>query len=76
MGHCTLVDRSKLASAIKVREDQYSDDKFRYMCILSGSDYWPGIKGMGLKKAKDYVFSIQDPNFENVSNNYSPFQES
>ncbi|KAI5700216.1 hypothetical protein M8J75_015896 [Diaphorina citri] len=54
-GNCCFMDREKLPSALKMPLAKFTDAKFRYMCILSGCDYWTGIKGMGLKKAKDYA---------------------
>ncbi|KAL1454948.1 hypothetical protein WDU94_009076 [Cyamophila willieti] len=64
-GTCCLIDRERIPAALRVPQKKYSDAKFRYMCILSGSDYWTGLKGIGLKKAKDFVWSVQDPDYEN-----------
>ena len=35
--------------------DGWTIDKFRQMCILSGCDYLPSIRGVGLKVAYDLL---------------------
>ncbi|KAK9883074.1 hypothetical protein WA026_001276 [Henosepilachna vigintioctopunctata] len=50
-GNGRLVDKEKIAVCMKMKPDNYSFDKFRYMCILSGCDYLDSIHGVGLKKA-------------------------
>ncbi|KAJ3090989.1 Rad2 nuclease, partial [Physocladia obscura] len=37
---------------------EWSFDKFRQACILSGCDYLPSLKGVGLKKAFDSIGSF------------------
>uniref|UniRef100_A0A8D8TN02 Exonuclease 1 n=1 Tax=Cacopsylla melanoneura TaxID=428564 RepID=A0A8D8TN02_9HEMI len=73
-GTCCIIDRERIPAALRVPEKKYSDAKFRYMCILSGSDYWTGLKGIGLKKAKDFVWSVQDPDYENDLRNTVMFR--
>ncbi|CAH0562377.1 unnamed protein product [Brassicogethes aeneus] len=46
-----LVSAHKINTAMKLRPDVYSFDKFRFMCILSGCDYLSSLHGIGLKKA-------------------------
>lgn len=46
--------------------EQFTLDKFRYMCILSGCDYLPSIPGVGLKKAREFIFRSSDPDIYRV----------
>ncbi|ENN81118.1 hypothetical protein YQE_02486, partial [Dendroctonus ponderosae] len=50
-----LVESEKICSAMKMRPDQFTFDKFRYMCILSGCDYANSLSGIGLKKAEKFL---------------------
>lgn len=59
-GNGKLVESPKIPKAIRMREDQYSFEKFRFMCILSGCDYVPSLSGVGLKKALDFIRMISD----------------
>ena len=50
-GEGLLVDISNLNRVRTVQLSSFTFDKFRQMCMLSGCDYLPSVKGMGLKKA-------------------------
>ena len=50
-GEGLLVDMSNLNRVRTVQLSSFTFDKFRQMCMLSGCDYLPSVKGMGLKKA-------------------------
>lgn len=64
-----LVESEKICSAMKMRPDQYTFDKFRYMCILSGCDYANSLNGIGLKKAEKFFKLTAETNPEVVSDN-------
>eukprot|EP00111_Clytia_hemisphaerica_P004690 TCONS_00013473-protein len=50
-GEGTLVDLVNLPKVRSVKLSQFTMEQFRWMCMLSGCDYLPSIKGMGLIKA-------------------------
>lgn len=50
-GEGMLVDLENLSKVRTVQLSSFSFEKFRQMCMLSGCDYIPSIKGMGLMKA-------------------------
>ncbi|XP_060515746.1 exonuclease 1 [Cylas formicarius] len=54
-GHGRLVETEKIYLAMKMRPDQFTFEKFRYMCILSGCDYVDSLHGIGLKKAETFL---------------------
>ncbi|KAL1492318.1 hypothetical protein ABEB36_010579 [Hypothenemus hampei] len=54
-GSGRLVESDKICSAMKMRPDQFTFEKFRYMCILSGCDYVNSLNGIGLKKAEKFL---------------------
>ena len=47
-GNGILIDLSDLPLLDKLKMHEFTQEKFRHMCILSGCDYLPSIKGMGL----------------------------
>ena len=50
-----LVKNSDLNKSLKMKE--YTFQKFRHMCILSGCDYASSIRGIGLQRARKVVES-------------------
>ncbi|XP_069680716.1 exonuclease 1 isoform X2 [Periplaneta americana] len=60
-GHGLLVEQERLHLAMGVRPENFSFDKFRHMCILSGCDYLPSLPGIGLNKACKFVTRTVDP---------------
>ena len=50
-GNGVLIEQKDLSTAMDLRPDSYTFDKFRYMCFLSGCDYLPSLHGIGLAKA-------------------------
>ncbi|XP_065209704.1 exonuclease 1 isoform X2 [Planococcus citri] len=60
-GNGLLVEQEKLHLAMDVRPENFSFDKFRYMCILSGCDYLPSLPGIGLVKARRFINRTADP---------------
>ena len=50
-GNGTMIEKKDLYKAMGLREDVYTFEKFRYMCILSGCDYQASLPGIGLGKA-------------------------
>lgn len=57
-GNGLLVEQDKLYLAMDVKSTDFDMDKFRYMCILSGCDYLPSLRGIGLIKAKKFIQSM------------------
>ncbi|KAL8185822.1 UNVERIFIED_CONTAM: hypothetical protein K2H54_058465 [Gekko kuhli] len=49
-GNGLEIDQARLGMC-KQLGDVFTEEKFRYMCILSGCDYLPSIHGIGLNKA-------------------------
>ncbi|KAF7279721.1 hypothetical protein GWI33_006801 [Rhynchophorus ferrugineus] len=50
-----LIESDKIQLAMNIRTDQYTFEKFRFMCILSGCDYVDSLNGVGLKKAEKFL---------------------
>ncbi|KAE8584986.1 hypothetical protein XENTR_v10021185 [Xenopus tropicalis] len=46
--------------------DVFTEEKFRYMCILSGCDYLPSIHGIGLAKACKLLKIANNPDITTV----------
>ncbi|XP_077142471.1 exonuclease 1 isoform X2 [Ranitomeya variabilis] len=46
--------------------DVFTQEKFRYMCILSGCDYLPSIHGIGLAKASKLLKIANNPDITQV----------
>lgn len=44
----------------------FTEEKFRYMCILSGCDYLPSLPGIGLGKACKLLRLAKDPDIIKV----------
>ncbi|RZC32796.1 exonuclease 1, partial [Asbolus verrucosus] len=61
-GSGQLVDADKIYLSLKIRPDQYTFNKFRHMCILSGCDYVDSLPGVGLKKAMKFVTMTVEEN--------------
>ena len=72
-GNGLLIEQSKLHIAMGVKQEEFSLDKFRYMCILSGCDYLPSLPGIGLVKACRFVKRTADPDIFRVSLLYKFF---
>ncbi|XP_025193704.1 exonuclease 1 isoform X2 [Melanaphis sacchari] len=56
-----LIEQEKLHLSMNIQPEQFSLDKFRYMCILSGCDYLPSIPGIGLIKARQFITRTSEP---------------
>ena len=50
-GHGMAVDLDDLSKLTDLKLHEFTQEKFRHMCILSGCDYLPSVKGIGLHKA-------------------------
>ena len=50
-GDGIIIDLGNLPKVRTVQLSSFTFEKFRQMCMLSGCDYLPSIKGMGLIKA-------------------------
>ncbi|XP_029187428.2 exonuclease 1-like isoform X2 [Acropora millepora] len=50
-GHGMAVDLADLSKLTDLKLHEFTQEKFRHMCILSGCDYLPSVKGIGLHKA-------------------------
>lgn len=61
-GNCTLVHADKFHLAMGCRQDKFSMDKFRLMCVLSGCDYCDSLPGIGLAKACKFVMKTEEEN--------------
>ncbi|KAK2576478.1 hypothetical protein KPH14_005809 [Odynerus spinipes] len=54
-GNGLLVEQDKLHLAMDMKSTDFNMDQFLYMCILSGCDYLPSLRGIGLSKAKKFI---------------------
>lgn len=55
LGECVEVNRDDFTRCKDILLAGWTDAEFRMMAILSGCDYLPSIKGIGIKKAHSYV---------------------
>lgn len=56
-----LIEQEKIHLSMNIQPEQFSLDKFRYMCILSGCDYLPSVPGVGLAKARQFITRTSEP---------------
>ena len=54
-GDGIFINLDELNRVKTVALESFTMQKFRHMCILSGCDYLPSIKGLGLYKAHKYL---------------------
>lgn len=66
-GNGVLIEQQKIPLAMKQHPNQFSMDKFRYMCILSGCDYLKSLPGIGLAKACKFIKKTADDNIKRVA---------
>lgn len=61
-----LIEQDKLYLSLNMQPENFTQDKFRYMCILSGCDYLPSMSGVGLKKALKFISRTQETDINKV----------
>ncbi|NWW94604.1 EXO1 Exonuclease, partial [Rhynochetos jubatus] len=64
-GNGLEVDQARLGNC-KQLGNVFTEEKFRYMCILSGCDYLPSIHGIGLAKACKLLKLANNPDILKV----------
>ncbi|NWI16932.1 EXO1 Exonuclease, partial [Crypturellus soui] len=64
-GNGLEIDQSRLGNC-KQLGNVFTEEKFRYMCILSGCDYLPSIHGIGLGKACKLLKLANNPDIIKV----------
>uniref|UniRef100_A0A8C5R956 Exonuclease 1 n=2 Tax=Leptobrachium leishanense TaxID=445787 RepID=A0A8C5R956_9ANUR len=64
-GNALEIDQERLGMC-KQLGDVFTEEKFRYMCILSGCDYLPSIHGIGLAKASKLLKLANNPDILTV----------
>ncbi|XP_030051066.1 exonuclease 1 isoform X2 [Microcaecilia unicolor] len=64
-GHGLEIDQARFGMC-KQLGDVFTEEKFRYMCILSGCDYLPSIHGIGLAKACKLLRMTTNPDIIKV----------
>ncbi|KAK7901729.1 hypothetical protein WMY93_018498 [Mugilogobius chulae] len=64
-GNGLEIDQSHLGR-VKCLGNVFTEEKFRYMCILSGCDYLPSLHGIGLGKACKLLRLARDPDILKV----------
>uniref|UniRef100_A0A670IC52 Exonuclease 1 n=1 Tax=Podarcis muralis TaxID=64176 RepID=A0A670IC52_PODMU len=64
-GNGLEIDQSRLGMC-KQLGDVFTEEKFRYMCILSGCDYLPSLHGIGLGKACRLIKIANNPDIIKV----------
>nr|XP_060609868.1 exonuclease 1 [Anolis sagrei ordinatus]XP_060609869.1 exonuclease 1 [Anolis sagrei ordinatus]XP_060609870.1 exonuclease 1 [Anolis sagrei ordinatus] len=65
LGNGLEIDQARLGMC-KQLGDVFTEEKFRYMCILSGCDYLPSIHGIGLGKACKLLKIANNPDIIKV----------
>ncbi|XP_072123123.1 exonuclease 1 [Mobula birostris] len=64
-GNGMEIDKARFGKC-KQLGDVFTEEKFRYMCILSGCDYLPSIHGIGLAKACKLLRIANNPDIITV----------
>ncbi|XP_051867280.1 exonuclease 1 isoform X2 [Pristis pectinata] len=64
-GNGIEIDKARFGKC-KQLGDVFTEEKFRYMCILSGCDYLPSIHGIGLAKACKLLRIANNPDIITV----------
>ncbi|KAI3363361.1 hypothetical protein L3Q82_011570, partial [Scortum barcoo] len=64
-GNGLEIDQSNLGRCSSLG-NVFTEEKFRYMCILSGCDYLPSLHGIGLGKACKLLRLTREPNILKV----------
>lgn len=64
-GHGLEIDQSHLGR-VRSLGDVFTEDTFRYMCILSGCDYLSSLHGIGLVKACKLLRLAKEPDILKV----------
>ncbi|XP_069787053.1 exonuclease 1 isoform X1 [Narcine bancroftii] len=64
-GNGIEIDQARFGKC-KQLGDVFTEEKFRYMCILSGCDYLPSIHGIGLAKACKLLRIANNPDITTV----------
>ena len=59
-GDGVLFDQAKIAPCLGLKPNEFSFDRFRWMCILSGCDYLASIPGIGLGRAKKLIEGTEE----------------
>lgn len=65
-GNGLLFEKEKLCLCFGLRAEQFTFEKFRHMCIMSGCDYLPSLQGIGLGKAVKFWARVSNSNLEQV----------
>ncbi|XP_063794403.1 exonuclease 1 [Pseudophryne corroboree] len=65
LGNGLEIDQARFGMC-KQLGDVFTEEKFRYMCILSGCDYLPSIHGIGLAKASKLLKIANNPDIIQV----------
>jgi len=65
-GNGILMEHSKLHLCLGMKAENFTFEKFRYMCIMSGCDYLPSLPGIGLGKALKFFTKTTNPDLKVV----------
>lgn len=65
-GNGLMIDSADLNEVAGLGNDGYTFERFRRMCILSGCDYLPSLRGIGLGTAKKILKSARNPDITMV----------
>lgn len=74
-GNGLEVDQARLGMC-KQLGDVFTEEKFRYMCILSGCDYLSSLRGIGLAKACKVLRLANNPDIVKVGGTLAPRRSS
>lgn len=64
-GNGLEIDQARLGTCRQLG-DVFTEEKFRYMCILSGCDYLSSLRGIGLAKACKVLRLASNPDIVKV----------
>lgn len=69
LGNGLEIDQARLGMCRQLG-DVFTEEKFRYMCILSGCDYLSSLRGIGLAKACKVLRLANNPDIVKVRVTY------
>jgi len=65
-GNGVLYEKEKLPKCLGSSADNFTFEKFRYMCIMAGCDYLNSLPGIGIGKACKFWGKVSNPNIQQV----------
>ncbi|XP_013394291.1 exonuclease 1-like [Lingula anatina] len=72
-GNGIMIEKERLGEAASLKNSFCTFEKFRHMCILSGCDYLPSLRGIGLGNAAKIIKKAKNPDMTKVLRKLSTY---